>query len=90
MRRFLPALIVWMFASIFGCGIPNETEANRHNLDFEGFPSYTIDRPIVERIEIVVPIGYGTTQETVQVETATRDTPPASSSTTPPQTGTSE
>ena len=69
MRRLLPALVVCMFASIFGCGIPNETEANRKDLEFEGFPSYTVDRPIVEPIQIVVPMGNGAMVETVEVET---------------------
>jgi len=69
MKVIIPAMILFIFATASGCGSANQSEP-KHSLQFEGFPSYKIDRPINDKIEVVVPIGNGTTLETMQFETS--------------------
>jgi hypothetical protein len=62
-------MILCIIATVSGCGATNQSEL-KNSLEFEGFPSYKIDSPINDKIEVVVPIGKGTTLETMQFETS--------------------
>lgn len=69
MKVIISAMILCIIATVSGCGATNQSEP-KNSLEFEGFPSYKIDRHISDKIEVVVPIGKGTTLETMQFETS--------------------
>ena len=73
MKLIIPAVIVCVFATISGCGTALKSDPLDNSSQFEGFPSYKIDRPINDHIEVVVPIGNGKKQQTVTVETTSSD-----------------
>ena len=73
MKLIIPAVIVCVFATISGCGTALKSDPRDNSSQFEGFPSYKIDRPINDPIEVVVPIGNGKKQQTVTVETTSSD-----------------
>ena len=73
MKLIIPAVIVCVFATISGCGTALKSDPRDNSSQFEGFPSYKIDRPINDHIEVVVPIGNGKKQQTVTVETTSSD-----------------
>jgi len=73
MKLIIPAVIVCVFATISGCGTALKSDPRDNSSQFEGFPSYKIDRPINDHIEVVVPIGNGKKQQTVTVETTIGD-----------------
>ena len=73
MKLIIPAVIVCVFATISGCGAALKSDPRDNSSQFEGFPSYKIDRPINDHIEVVVPIGNGKKQQTVTVETTIGD-----------------
>ena len=73
MNLIIPAVIVCVFATISGCGTALKSDPRDNSSQFEGFPSYKIDRPINDHIEVVVPIGNGKKQQTVTVETTSSD-----------------
>ena len=73
MKLIIPAAIFCVLASISGCGTALKSDPRDNSSQFEGFPSYKIDRPITDHIEVIVPTGNGKKQQTAAVETTKGD-----------------
>ena len=62
----------WLYV-LFQCSAAVTTlqyGAKSNTSQFEGYPSYEIDRPINEQIQVFAPIGNGTMRETIHIEPA--------------------
>ena len=68
MKIITHGVVFFVFLLIVGCGTHAASNQSSAKDEFEGFPSYKIVRPINEKIEVKVPIGSGTMQQTVTAE----------------------
>jgi hypothetical protein len=66
MKVLISAITLCLVAIIVGCGSTTGNETNR--IFPSEFPSFAIDRPINDPIEVVIPIGNGSMEETVRIE----------------------
>ncbi len=73
MKVVISAISLCIITILGGCGTTVGNEANRNGPQFEGFPSFAIDRPIKDQIEVVVPIGNGSMTESVRIEVVDGD-----------------
>jgi hypothetical protein len=59
-KTLTPVMAVCVVSMLCGWGTTLRNGANSNTSRFEGYPSYEIDRPINEQIQVVAPIGNGT------------------------------
>jgi hypothetical protein len=60
MKALTPVMAVYIVSMLCGCGTNLQNGTHSNTSQFEGYPSYEIDRPINEQIQVVAPIGNGT------------------------------